>query len=105
MVKIRTEREIKLIAESNKIVAETLDILSKNIRPGIKTNELDKLAEEYIVSQGARPAFKGYMGFPSTICISIDDEVVHGIPNGKILKEGQIVSIDCGTEKNGYYGD
>jgi methionyl aminopeptidase len=105
MVKIRTEREINLIAESNKIVAETLDILSINIKAGVKTSDLDKLAEEYIISRGARPAFKGYMGFPSTLCISIDDEVVHGIPNGKILKEGQIVSIDCGTEKNGYYGD
>ena len=105
MVKIRTEREIALIAESNRIVAETLEILSESIMPGIKTSDLDKIAEEFIVSQGARPAFKGYMGFPSTLCISIDDEVVHGIPNGKILKEGQIVSIDCGAEKNGYYGD
>lgn len=105
MVKIRTEREINLIAESNKIVSETLDILSENIKPGIKTSDLDKLAEEFIISQGARPAFKGYLGFPATLCISIDDEVVHGIPNGKILKEGQIVSIDCGVEKNGYYGD
>ena len=105
MVKIRTEREINLIAESNKIVSETLDLISKNIRPGIKTSELDKLAEDFIVSRGSRPAFKGYMGFPSTLCISIDDEVVHGIPNGKALEEGQIVSIDCGAEKNGYYGD
>ena len=105
MVKIRTEREINLIGESNKIVAETLDLLSDNIKPGVKTSDLDKLAEEFIKSKGARPAFKGYMGFPSTLCVSIDDEVVHGIPNGKILKEGQIVSIDCGVEKNGYYGD
>jgi len=105
MVKIRTEREINLIAESNKIVSETLDLMSSNVRPGIKTSELDKLAEDFIVSSGARPAFKGYMGFPSTLCISIDDEVVHGIPNEKVLEEGQIVSIDCGAEKNGYYGD
>ncbi len=105
MVKIRTEREINLIAESNKIVAETLDMLSENITPGVKTSTLNKLAEDFILSRGARPAFKGYMGFPSTLCTSIDDEVVHGIPNGKILKEGQIISIDCGTEKNGYYGD
>jgi len=105
VVKIRTEREISLIAESNRIVAETLDMLSRNIKPGIKTNDLDKLAEDFIISRGARPAFKGYMGFPSTLCISIDDEVVHGIPNGRLLKEGQIVSVDCGAEKNGYYGD
>ncbi len=105
MVKIRTKREINLIAESNKIVAETLDMLSENIKPGVKTIDLDKLAEEFIMSRGAHPAFKGYMGFPSTLCISIDDEVVHGIPDGNILKEGQIVSIDCGAKKNGYYGD
>ena len=105
MVKIRTEREINLIAESNKIVAETLDMLSGKIKPGVKTSDLDKLAEEFIISRGARPAFKGYMGFPSTLCISIDDEVVHGIPNSKVLKEGQIVSIDCGVEKKGYSGD
>lgn len=105
MIKIRTDREINLLAESNRIVAETLNLLSNHIVPGIETSELDKIAEEYIISQGARPAFKGYMGFPSTLCISIDDEVVHGIPNGKLLEEGQIVSIDCGAEKNGYYGD
>ncbi len=105
MIKIRTEREIGLIAESNKIVAETLDMLTENIKPGIKTSDLDKLAEEFIISRGARPAFKGYMGFPASLCISIDDEVVHGIPNGKFLEEGQLVSIDCGVEKGGYYGD
>jgi methionyl aminopeptidase len=105
VVKIRTEREITLIAESNRIVAETLDMLANNIKPGIKTSVLDKLAEEFILSKGARPAFKGYMGFPASLCISIDDEVVHGIPNGKVLEEGQLVSIDCGAEKNGYYGD
>ena len=105
MVKIRTEREIALIAESNRIVAETLDMLADNIKPGIKTSVLDKLAEEFILSKGARPAFKGYMGFPASLCISIDDEVVHGIPNGQVLKDGQLVSIDCGAEKDGYYGD
>ncbi len=105
MVNIRTEKEIALIAESNRIVAETLDMLAESIKPGMKTRTLDKLAEEFILSKGARPAFKGYMGFPASLCISIDDEVVHGIPNGQILEEGQLVSIDCGAEKNGYYGD
>ena len=105
MVKIRTDREIELIAQSNKIVSETLDMLSEHIKPGISTSELDSIAEKFIVDKGGRPAFKGYMGFPATLCISIDDEVVHGIPNGKVLKEGQIVSVDCGVEKNGYYGD
>jgi len=105
VVNIRTEKEIALIAESNRIVAETLDMLAESIKPGMKTRTLDKLAEEFILSKGARPAFKGYMGFPASLCISIDDEVVHGIPNGQILEEGQLVSIDCGAEKNGYYGD
>jgi len=105
MVNIRTEREIELIAESNRIVSETLDMINEKIKPGISTSELDKMAEEFIRAKDGRPAFKGYMGFPASLCISIDDEVVHGIPNGKILKEGQIVSVDCGVEKNGYYGD
>ena len=73
--------------------------------PGTSLLELDRLAEEYIRSQGARPAFKGYLGFPSTLCISVDDEVVHGIPSNRLLEEGQIFGIDCGAEKNGYYGD
>jgi len=105
MVNIRTEREIELIAQSNRIVSETLDMINEKIKPGISTSELDKMAEEFIRAKDGRPAFKGYMGFPASLCISIDDEVVHGIPNGKILKEGQIVSVDCGVEKNGYYGD
>ncbi len=105
MVAIRSEREIELIARSCQIVAETLNLLGENIAIGVSLIDLDKIAEDYIVSQGARPAFKGYMGFPSTLCISIDDEVVHGIPRDVQLKEGQIVGIDCGAEKNGYYGD
>ncbi len=105
MVKIRTEGEIELIAQSNRIVSETLDMLSNRIKPGVSTGELDSMAEKFIKEKGGRPAFKGYMGFPASLCISIDDEVVHGIPNGKVLQEGQIVSIDCGVEKSGYYGD
>ena len=105
MVHLRTEREIELIAESCQIVADTLDMLTEKILPGIRTTDLDKLAEEFIISKGARPAFKGYMGFPATLCVSIDDEVVHGIPTDRYLEEGQIVGIDCGAEKEGYYGD
>lgn len=105
MVRIRTTREIELISESCQIVADTLDMLSEFIVPGVKVSELDAMAEDFIRSRGARPAFKGYHGFPSTLCISTDDEVVHGIPNGRILVEGQIVGIDCGAEKNGYFGD
>ena len=80
-------------------------MLSDHINPGVRIIDLDKMAEEFILSRDARPAFKGYMGFPSTLCVSVDDEVVHGIPSDRYLEEGQIVGIDCGAEKEGYYGD
>jgi methionyl aminopeptidase len=105
MVRIRTNREIQLISESCQIVADTLEILSSEMKPGTSILELDRIAEEYILSQNARPAFKGYRGYPSTLCVSVDDEVVHGIPSERILQEGQIVGVDCGAEKVGYYGD
>ena len=105
MVRIRTNREIQLISASCQIVADTLEILSSEMKPGTSILELDRIAEEYILSQNARPAFKGYRGYPSTLCVSVDDEVVHGIPSERILKEGQIVGVDCGAEKMGYYGD
>jgi len=105
MVHIRTDREISLIAASCQIVADTLNMLSDHINPGVRIIDLDKMAEEFILSRDARPAFKGYMGFPSTLCVSVDDEVVHGIPSDRYLEEGQIVGIDCGAEKEGYYGD
>lgn len=105
MVRIRSKNEIDLITKSCQIVADTLDMLSGEIVPGVPVRELDRMAEKYIVSCQARPAFKGYLGFPATLCISINDEVVHGIPGNQVLEEGQIVSIDCGVEKNGYYGD
>ena len=105
MVRVRTLREIELISESAQIVADTLDMLSTKVISGVSLLELDALAAECICSRGARPAFKGYMGFPATLCISVDDEVVHGIPSNSLLLEGQIVGIDCGAEKNGYYGD
>lgn len=105
MVRVRNEREIDLITESCQIVADTLDMLTNHVKPGAVLLELDSLAEDFIRSKGARPAFKGYMGFPASLCISIDEEVVHGIPAKRTLKEGQIVGIDCGAEKKGYYGD
>ena len=105
MVYTRSEREIDMISNSCQIVADTLEMLSEYIVPGASLIDLDSKAEDYIVSCGARPAFKGYMGFPSTLCISIDDAVVHGIPYDGTLKEGQIVGIDCGAELSGYYGD
>ena len=105
MIRIRSKKEIELIATSCQIVSDTLDMLSDHVKPGVKINDLDKMAEKFINNCGARPAFKGYMGFPATLCVSVDDEVVHGIPNDRILKEGQIVGIDCGAEKDGYFGD
>ena len=106
MISIRSEEDIELLRESNQLVGMTLGEMARHIRPGISTLELDRIAEEFIRSHGAEPGFKGYDGFPNTLCISINDVVVHGIPSAKcILKEGDVVSIDCGTRKNGFYGD
>ena len=105
MVHIRTAEEIEKIRESCRIVSETLDLLSREIKSGITTLYLDHLAAEFIKSQGGHSAFKGYNGFPCNICTSIDEQVVHGIPSNRVLKEGEIISIDVGVKKNGYYGD
>ena len=105
MVHTRSHYEIEKISRSCQIVADTLIMIEKHIVDGACVSDLDKMAEEYIISQGARPAFKGYMGFPATLCVSIEDAVVHGIPGKDILKQGQIVGIDCGAELDGYYGD
>ncbi|MFZ5946973.1 MAG: type I methionyl aminopeptidase [Stygiobacter sp.] len=110
MILIKSKREIDFIRESSKIVAETLQLLKRYAKVGITTLELDKIAEDYIRSNNARPAFKGYsqagsIDFPGSICSSIDDEVVHGIPGNRVLKNGEILSIDVGVEKNGYFGD
>lgn len=110
MIYIKTKKEIDFIRESCRIVAETLRLVANNIRPGIATIELDRIAEEYISSNNAKAAFKGYSqagsyDYPASLCVSIDDEVVHGIPGERVLKDGEIVSIDVGVLKNGYYGD
>ncbi len=105
MVFKRSNSEIEMISKSCQIVADTINMLTDYVVPGALISELDKKAEEFILSRGARPAFKGYMGFPSTLCVSIEDAVVHGIPGDIELREGQIVGIDCGAELNGYYGD
>ncbi len=106
---VKSAEEIKLIEQACRIVAETLALLRKYIKPGIETIELDQIAEDFILSKDAKPAFKGYRvdnkEYHHTLCISIDDEVVHGIPSKRVLKEGEIVSIDCGVEKNGFFGD
>ena len=105
MVFKRSVEEIEMISKSCQIVADTIDMITEFVVPGCIVSDLDKKAENYIKSRGARPAFKGYMGFPSTLCVSIEDAVVHGIPGEIELEEGQIVGIDCGAELNGFYGD
>lgn len=109
-VPIKTEHDIELIRESCRIVAEVLALVGAQVKAGIFTRELDQIAEEYIRSRDAVPAFKGYGHdrhnlFPSTLCISVEDEVVHGIPNSRRLEEGQVVSVDVGVKKDGYFGD
>jgi len=105
MIYYKTNEEVEKIRESSLLVGKTLAEVAKHIKPGVKTIDLDKLAEEFILDHNAKPAFKGYNGFPSTLCISINEQVVHGFPGKRELKDGDIVSVDCGTVKNGYYGD
>ncbi len=102
---VKTLEEIELLRQSSLLVGKTLAEVAKIMKPGVKTSEIDKLAETFILDHHAKPGFKGYGGFPATLCISIGDEVVHGIPGKRELKDGDLVSVDCGTFLNGYYGD
>lgn len=102
---IKTGEEVELIRESSLLVGKTLGKVAKLIKPGVKTIELDRIAEEFIRDNNALPGFKGYNGFPNTLCVSVNDQVVHGIPGDRILVEGDIASIDCGVIKNAYWGD
>ena len=105
MIIIKSKREIEKLREAGRVVAETHAFLKELIKPGITTGELDKRAEEFIRKKGSIPAFKGYGGFPGSICTSINEEVVHGIPGKKELKDGDIISLDIGSIVDGYYGD
>lgn len=105
MIFIKNDLELDLMRKAGKIVAETLLLLEHEIKPGISTKELDAIAEQFITEQGAKHSFKGLYGFPATLCISVNNEVVHGIPGGYILKDGDIVSIDCGACLDGFHGD
>ena len=105
MIYIKTDAEVELLRESNLLVSRTLAEVATHIRPGVTTLMLDAVAEEFIRDNGALPGFKGYAGFPNTLCTSVNDEVVHGIPSGYTLKEGDIISVDCGVILNGFYGD
>jgi methionyl aminopeptidase len=105
MLYLKTDEEIGLLRESNMLVSRTLGEIAALVKPGITTLYLDNVAETFIRDNGGTPAFKGYGGFPGTLCTSVNDEVVHGIPSGYTLKEGDIISIDCGVILNGWYGD
>ncbi|MGF1670397.1 MAG: type I methionyl aminopeptidase [Balneolaceae bacterium] len=109
MIYLKSEQEIKRLRNAAQIVSRTLAEVAKYIEPGVETGFLDKVAEEYIKKMNARPAFKGYGSkknpFPATLCVSVNEEVVHGIPGTRVLNEGDIVSVDCGVEKDGYFGD
>lgn len=105
MIYLKTDEEIELMRLSNMLVAQAHGEVAKAIKPGVSTLELDKIAETFIRDNGGTPAFLNYQGFPNTLCTSVNEQVVHGIPNKKPLKEGDIVSVDCGVLLNGFYGD
>ena len=104
-VHLRDRDEVEAIRAAAQVVASTLQLMRREVRAGVTTSELDRLAEEFIRSQGGRPSFKGYRGFPASICSSVNDQVVHGIPGPRELKDGDIVGIDVGVELEGYHGD
>lgn len=105
MIVVKTLAQIDKMRQAGILVAQTLDLMERLAKPGVRTIDLDAAAEEFILSKGAIPAFKGYMGYPATLCVSVNDEVVHGIPSDRKLEEGQIVSVDVGVNCDGWYGD
>ena len=105
MIHLKTDEEIELLRENNVLVSKTLAEVGRHIRPGVTTKELDRIAEDFIRSHGAVPAFLGYEGYPASACISVNEQVVHGIPSDYVIKEGDIVSVDLGTFMKGFVGD
>lgn len=105
MIILKSNDEITLMKKAGKIVGETLLLLEKEVKPGVTTAELDMMAEEFITKHGAKPSFKGLYGFPSSLCISVNEQVIHGFPGAYVLNEGDIVSVDCGACINGFHGD
>ena len=105
MIILKTPAEIEVMAQASRVVAEALDIVRKAVQPGISTEELDSIAEQEIRVRGALPAFKGYRNYPRTLCASVNDQVVHGIPSKRKLKEGDIIGLDLGAIVGGFYGD
>ena len=105
MLKLKNKKDIEKIRSSGKILAETFEIIKEQLKPGITTKDIDNISYDYINKRKAKPAFKGYMGYPASICISINDEVIHGIPSSRSLREGDIVSLDLGVDLDGYISD
>ena len=105
MIILKSNDEIALMKKAGKIVGETLLLLEEKVKPGVTTAELDIMAEEFITKHGAKPSFKGLYGFPSSLCISVNEQVIHGFPGSYVLKEGDIVSVDCGACIDGFHGD
>lgn len=105
MFHVKTDEEVELLRQSNLLVSATLAAISSLMKPGTTTLQIDRMAEEFIRDHGGIPGFKGYQGYPATLCISVNDEVVHGIPSKRLLKDGDIVSVDCGVLMNGFNGD
>jgi methionyl aminopeptidase len=102
---IKSEKEIAIIREAGRIVAQVLQILAEAVKPGLSRKELDKIVRREFAARGAKPAFLGYRGYPASVCVSINDEIVHGIPDGRVFREGDIVSIDLGATYKGFVGD
>lgn len=105
MIVLKTPVEIEVMREAGRVTAVALRLVGEAVRPGVTTLELDEIAEEYIRSQGATSAFLGYHGFPATLCTSVNEQVVHGIPGATVLRDGDILSVDCGAVVDGYFGD
>ena len=105
MIILKTPEEVQVMERASKLVAETLQALKREVKPGITTDALDRLAEEFILARGGKPAFKGYRSYPKTLCVSVNDQVVHGIPSKRTLNEGDIVGLDLGAIVDGFYGD
>lgn len=105
MIILKTPDEIEIMAKASRLVAKTLQVLKQEVRPGVTTEELDRLAEDFIRAHGGLPAFKGYRNYPKTLCASVNEQVVHGIPSKRTLKEGDIVGLDLGAIVDGFYGD
>ena len=105
MILLKSPQEISKMEKANRIVAEVLEEVKERVRPGVETRELDELAEEGCRRHGVEPAFKGYRGYPRSICVSVNEEIVHGIPGPRLVKDGDLVSLDFGVRYDGYYGD